>query len=408
MTSDLFKLEKKMQDMFKIVQTIERGLKQLTIVPSGWEYNNQLHWPKLGAEKLIRTANSLPEANWFTMACKLKRNHLFNYEIAEEELNRMLENDDTEQEDILEVQTKKRPSVKLPKSISSEHNFNELANKCMLTASLEDSRVKSSKTELDTEVLLPQKTIQQIIPDGLRTEKSSLDAELMEKFESLIINQDIIMNNQKLILEREGHLSYLENIMQLLAKLQTSIDVMASHSINNNCTCNTATQNNNNIDDIFFEPIDSLAVLEKLEAKLANKKEMEDLIQKFSYVCGRKGCGNGTNNCYILVDKIFSRKFMTLCSWAGGAKDPGKEKIPFKFFKNVIGLFFRVVRLSDEDFTLKNCEEFFKAVIRNSTKRNESSMTRTSRSKRRPKSLSYKVMRELFSWLYFCGELIYE
>lgn len=119
--------------MFKIVQTIERGLKQLTIVPSGWEYNNQLHWPKLGAEKLIRTANSLPEANWFTMACKLKRNHLFNYEIAEEELNRMLENDDTEQEDILEVQTKKRPSVKLPKSISSEHNFNELANKCMVS-----------------------------------------------------------------------------------------------------------------------------------------------------------------------------------------------------------------------------------------------------------------------------------
>lgn len=87
--------------MFKIVETVEKGSKKLTIVPSGWESNSELAWPKFRAVKLIKVADSLPEDSWFRMHCKLKRNHLFNYDVAEEELDRMLEKDDTEQEDCL-------------------------------------------------------------------------------------------------------------------------------------------------------------------------------------------------------------------------------------------------------------------------------------------------------------------
>lgn len=121
--------------MFKIVQTIEKGIKQLTIVPSAWVSDSQLSWPKTGADKLIQNANSSPEPNWFTMVCKLKRNHLITYKIAEEELERMLDNDDTEQEEMSElIQTKKRPRmVSKNKPSQSQNDFNTLADECLVS-----------------------------------------------------------------------------------------------------------------------------------------------------------------------------------------------------------------------------------------------------------------------------------
>ena len=121
--------------MFKIVETVEKGSKKLTIVPSGWESNGELSWPKFKADKLIKVADSLPEDSWFRMSCKLKRNHLLNYDIAEEELERMLEKDDTElssQEDLDTYErSRKRPRVLLPKhTVQYCENFNDLANAC--------------------------------------------------------------------------------------------------------------------------------------------------------------------------------------------------------------------------------------------------------------------------------------
>lgn len=84
--------------MFKVVQTIEKGSKQLTIVPSSWECNGELAWPKFRADKLIKNGDSMPGETWFRMTCKLK-SHLLTYEIAEEEMERMLEREDTEQEE---------------------------------------------------------------------------------------------------------------------------------------------------------------------------------------------------------------------------------------------------------------------------------------------------------------------
>lgn len=75
------------------------------------------------------------------------------------------------------------------------------------------------------------------------------------------------------------------------------------------------------------------------------------------------------------------------------ALEAKKEKIPFKIHKNVICLFLRVVHLSDENFAFKDCEQFFKSVIRNSTKRSESNMIRSSTAKRRPQNLAYKTQK---------------
>lgn len=115
--------------MFKIVETIEKARKELTIIPSAWECNGQLFWPRLRADKLVQISDSIPEDNWFTMPCKVKRNYLINYEVAEE-LERMLNEDETEQEELMKVavEKKKRNRVVPPKRNICEDDFNSLAS----------------------------------------------------------------------------------------------------------------------------------------------------------------------------------------------------------------------------------------------------------------------------------------
>lgn len=216
---------------------------------------------------------------------------------------------------------------------------------------------------------------------------------LNERFTTVIDNQATIIENQDIIIKNLQNFASNESqlaIIQQLAKFEAMWDTIAGNISTKTCLCKTKILNivEENID--IMDPIDSLEDLMNLEKKLTDRKVMEEYIQKLSYLCGKKGNGHGPNNCYLLVDRLFTRKFMTLCSWAGGAREQ-KEKIAFKTYKNVINFFFNIIHLSDENFTLKDCEEFFKNVIRNSTRRNESSMCRSSRIKRRPKQLSYKI-----------------
>lgn len=84
--------------MFKIIQTIENNQAKLTIIPSEWEKNGILYWPRKNSEKLHKNANSIPEKNWMTMKCKVKRSFIPRYEDAQEELGNMLLKSDTEKE----------------------------------------------------------------------------------------------------------------------------------------------------------------------------------------------------------------------------------------------------------------------------------------------------------------------
>lgn len=121
--------------MFKIVQTLEKGIKELTIVPSAWENNNVLFWPKRRADKLIKYPQSTPEEGWFSMKCTLKRCNLSCYSDAEEELENMLERDDETEQDEEQPKNirKKRPRVLLPKkNIDQENNFNYVAEDCLM------------------------------------------------------------------------------------------------------------------------------------------------------------------------------------------------------------------------------------------------------------------------------------
>uniref|UniRef100_A0A6P7G1D7 Uncharacterized protein LOC114334910 n=1 Tax=Diabrotica virgifera virgifera TaxID=50390 RepID=A0A6P7G1D7_DIAVI len=183
-------------------------------------------------------------------------------------------------------------------------------------------------------------------------------------------------------------------ILQQLSKFEAMADVFAEQmsNINNvkSCSCKTTSSA---IEDVYVDSIDTVQQLEAFEQKLRDKDNMKENVKKLANVCGNKGNGNGINNCYLLVDRLFTRKLMTLCSWAGGARGEG-EKVAFKTFKNVISLFYNVVHLSDDSFTQKDCEDFFKNVIRNSTRRNKSTLSRISTIKRRSKKNTSETIEE--------------
>lgn len=82
---------------FKIVQTNERGSTKLFIVPSGWESQRQLRYPKKPNESaLVRNENSKPRADWPVLPCKVKRTGFLTYADAEEELSIMMQHSDTD------------------------------------------------------------------------------------------------------------------------------------------------------------------------------------------------------------------------------------------------------------------------------------------------------------------------
>lgn len=130
-----------------------------------------------------------------------------------------------------------------------------------------------------------------------------------------------------------------------------------------------------------FKTISNLEEFTALEEQLKEPLMETKYFKELSIVCSEKKTGH--NNAYALVDTIFDRKFMTRCSWTGGTK--GEPKYCFKAFPKTIDLFLKVVHQYDKTFTKPICEDFFKNIMRNSTKRNTAKRVRISTTKKKIK-----------------------
>lgn len=84
---------------YKIVETVERGKKVLSVVPENWERLGNLKWPRKNYEKLKLDPNSKPDKTWLSMPCNVKRTNLSSYDKAEKEISRMSDVTDTELEE---------------------------------------------------------------------------------------------------------------------------------------------------------------------------------------------------------------------------------------------------------------------------------------------------------------------
>lgn len=209
-----------------------------------------------------------------------------------------------------------------------------------------------------------------------------IDGELKENILTILKNQE----NLAMIIQNQ------EKILQRISKIEVMFDEFVK-VFTKKQDCIVSEKNDNNIRLEPFQPIDNIENLQNLEDQLKNKNIFNEYIEKLTFICGKSNrIHRAIDNCYLLVDRFFTRQFMTICSWAGGSKND-VEKIPFKIYKNIINLFFQVIYLSDNNFTMLECELFFKNVIKNSTRRNDNSRptSRQSKTKNRPKKLEYNM-----------------
>lgn len=102
---------------FKIVQTIEGGEACLSVVPSKWEVNGTLHWPKKHlVAKLSLEEESVPSDKWEKLNCIKKREFSTRAE-AYDELDRMEDKSDTEMD---EHGSKRLPFKKTSSSVCGQ------------------------------------------------------------------------------------------------------------------------------------------------------------------------------------------------------------------------------------------------------------------------------------------------
>lgn len=113
---------------FKIVQTIEAGETCLSVVPSGWEANGILWWPKKHlVGKLSQIETSAPDDKWEKMNCVRKREFKTRKQ-ADDELDRMETRPDTEVEDIPAPAPKKRFRQEPTSKVYAAKDFNNLVD----------------------------------------------------------------------------------------------------------------------------------------------------------------------------------------------------------------------------------------------------------------------------------------
>ncbi|XP_050088034.1 uncharacterized protein LOC126572630 [Anopheles aquasalis] len=105
-----------------------------------------------------------------------------------------------------------------------------------------------------------------------------------------------------------------------------------------------------------FSQVKSLAELEELEAKAADKAFILSVIKAVGYLEG-----GGRTACLQLAEKFFDRLFIAQCCWAGKTSN----KIPIKNYKNTINLLYRTARYSDLKLTYWEAAEVIYQVVKN-------------------------------------------
>lgn len=116
--------------------------------------------------------------------------------------------------------------------------------------------------------------------------------------------------------------------------------------------------------DIGFKPIDSLEQLEAFNEELAQSDYEEKIVQ---WLEGYISEGRSEHRMSDAMDVLFTRKFLTQCSWTGIGK--GTPKIAMMQMTNVTRLFQRIGTTSTVTANHKRVAIFFMKKLKNAYKR---------------------------------------
>lgn len=189
------------------------------------------------------------------------------------------------------------------------------------------------------------------------------------------------------IIDPPGKTAFEKAVLQRLENIEQTQKTILLKLTNDSMIDPVLKRSRRNIQSsiVEFLPIDNLESLQNMEKALKDNDIADQIKEKLSIVCGSDK-GKGANNCFALVDVMFTRKFLTKCSWSGGSR--GDVKTCFKMFTRVIKLFFEIIYQSDNAFTFQECESFFKIILKNSVKRLSAKLMRKSTPRNRRKKVN--------------------
>ncbi|KAL0130396.1 hypothetical protein PUN28_002218 [Cardiocondyla obscurior] len=114
----------------------------------------------------------------------------------------------------------------------------------------------------------------------------------------------------------------IKDMAELHVKFDKLIDILIKNQSNNNEKLdNNVLKNNFEKDMKNMKPLRAESDINNLEQNLRNQDYESAFINVISEIGGTAGNKNGTKISYLLIDRIFERKLLTLCSWTENFKN---------------------------------------------------------------------------------------
>lgn len=183
----------------------------------------------------------------------------------------------------------------------------------------------------------------------------------------------------------------VNQVRTLVSRANAKIDFLAS----NNATQKASTSKEQvKLKKFSLSPVQSLDDLKALEESCKNEDFVKAAVRSVGHHMGKNlQTGNGATVCLQVVDFLFSREFLTKCSWTGLSRTRSEDgglvkKIALQQYEGAVDLFYQIVAYSDPIFPAEECKSFLRRCLQNSKQRfEEVKGMRNSASRKRRKKI---------------------
>lgn len=170
----------------------------------------------------------------------------------------------------------------------------------------------------------------------------------------------------------------------LLCQLNAKVDYIGSASTLNSSDRESALK----LKKAPFAPVQTEEDLKVLEEKCREDEFVKTMVKSIGRIMGKNQCvGDGGTVCLNVVDQLFTREFLTNCSWTGVSRskdgDNSIPKIAFHKFERVLNLFYQIIAYSDPTYPQEKCKSFLHYCLKNAKQRLEHKHAKKSSARKR-------------------------
>uniref|UniRef100_A0A182X4S1 DUF4806 domain-containing protein n=1 Tax=Anopheles quadriannulatus TaxID=34691 RepID=A0A182X4S1_ANOQN len=332
---------------FAIVEAHEAGdaNKQLYVVPEGWLLDTEqtetiLLWPRcdgLQMYKLLTDGESVANTKWIKMNCTVKMINIPNLSVAHGHVSKLKGECIEPSKDIALQVVQKCPT---PSPLEEE------CSNVPCEEDISEEKAESSFSKTHTKTT-------EIAPASVRTISEKDFYNFLLK-----VNQKITLL-EALVCKITDKVVYLEAQAQMLQSRLNSRTAPKQPMIS----------------DVDFKQIDCLQSLESFNEKLLDKEYQDKMYQWLNAQITEV---KSENRMTEAIDILFTKRFMTKCSWTGVGR--GSEKIAMMRMVNISKLFRRVGTTATIIVNQRMVMLFFMKKLRNAVRRSEMKHLRRSTS----------------------------